>query len=221
MKKYFVFLFVLIILSVGVIAESSNIDDINKVLEKRGINSSESDISEVDFNAPPEDIDVSNVKDTKIKIYKVSPKENKSFYVVTSSGTTQSVSSTSYYRTYLNFGTSEVLNDSGFLKSPSGVQGDYEKGYVMIREGSITGISTSLEVEEGEGEIEILIYKNGELIGFKNSFDVSFSGLINDYDIQSNGVVKFSAGDVISVYVKSSEGITYSDVNTLVELTQK
>ena len=90
-----------------------------------------------------------------------------------------------------------------------------------MRGGSITGISTNLEVEEGEGKIEILIYKNEEQISFKNSFDVFSTGLKNDYDIQSNGVVKFKAGDTISVYVKNSEEITYSDVITLIELTQE
>lgn len=221
MKKYFVFLFVIVFLLVGVIAESTDADKINNVLEKRGINPDDSNVSEVDFNNPPPEIDVSNVKDTKIKVYKVSPKKNKSFYMITSSGVKQSVSQTSYYRTYLNFGTNEVLNSSGFLKNSLGIVGDVNKGYVMTREGSITGISTNLEIEEGKGKIEILIYKNEELIGFRNSFDVSSSGLKNDYDLQSNGVVKFNAGDVISVYVKSSEGIVYSDVTTLVELTQE
>ena len=48
----------------------------------------------------------------------------------------------------------EKLVDSTFLNTGTGVEASLEKGYVMMRSGSITGLSTNLEVLSGNGEIE-------------------------------------------------------------------
>ncbi len=99
----------------------------------------------------------------------------------------------------------------------------------MMREGSITGLSTSLEVvegapkegvpsSEGKGEIEILIYKNGERVGFENMLNGDL-GVKKDYDVQSNGVVTFEPGDVISVYANAEDGLIWKDVITIIEIT--
>jgi len=87
-----------------------------------------------------------------------------------------------------------------------------------MRPGSIVGISTNLEILDGNGDLEIVIYKNGEPIQFGNSFIIDSTGVKNDYDVQSAGTVSFEPGDVISLYVKASEGISWKDVTTLVEI---
>jgi hypothetical protein len=105
------------------------------------------------------------------------------------------------------------------LNSANGVETSLVKGYVMMRGGSITGISTNLETLSGEGNIEIIVYKNGEAIQFGNTFVISSLGIEKDYDVQSKDTVLFEAGDVLSVALLISEGISLKDVNTLVEIT--
>ena len=63
----------------------------------------------------------------------------------------------------LTFGLDEQSSESIFLETSTGVKTDVQKGYVMMRAWSITGISTDLEVLENNGysEVEIIIYKNG------------------------------------------------------------
>ena len=91
----------------------------------------------------------------------------------------------------------------------------------MLRKGSITGISTNLETVKGEGEIQIIIYKNGKEIGFRNSIDVFSNGIKKDYDIQSREIVTFNGGDIISVQVNSrnNANITWKAVITIVEIS--
>ena len=87
-----------------------------------------------------------------------------------------------------------------------------------MRDGSITGISTNLEIVKGEGEIEIVIYRNGEVVEFGNSFVGDSEGVKKDYDVQSEATVKFEAGDVISVSVEADDGVVWKDVITMVEI---
>jgi len=91
----------------------------------------------------------------------------------------------------------------------------------MMRSGSITGISTNLDVakESADGRIEIIIYKNGEAISFSNMIDASSVDTKKDYDVQSKDVVTFEAGDVISAYVKGEGDIAWEEVITMVEIT--
>jgi hypothetical protein len=89
----------------------------------------------------------------------------------------------------------------------------------MLRKGSITGISTNLEAIKGSGEIQIIIYKNNERIGFGNLVDISDSGIKKDYDIQSRDIVEFEQGDIISVYVKIQGEITWKDAITMIEIS--
>ena len=124
------------------------------------------------------------------------------------------------------------MKKSGFLNMASGVEGSLEKGYVMMRSGSITGISTNLEVEVIKGEkkspavnltgemVDVVIYKNGEEVGFRNSLGVDSPGVVIDYDSQSKKIVSFDAGDVVSVYLKSTDGVVISDVTTMLEVTE-
>ena len=64
----------------------------------------------------------------------------------------------------LDFGINGEVDTPTFLNTPNGVEGSLEKGYVMIRDGSITGLSTNLEVLSGEGSVEIMVYVNGQPI---------------------------------------------------------
>jgi len=84
--------------------------------------------------------------------------------------------------------------------------------------GSITGISTNLEIVRGEGEIEVVIYRNGEAVEFGNSFVGDSEGVKKDYDIQPEGTVKFEAGDVISVTVEANDSVVWKDVITMAEI---
>jgi len=104
------------------------------------------------------------------------------------------------------------------MESATGVVGSLEKGYVMMRKGSITGISTNLEAVEGEGSVEIIIYKNGKRVNFGNEFVVSNSEIKKDYDTQSKGIIEFEPGDVLSLYVKISGTPVVKDLNTLLEI---
>ena len=122
-------------------------------------------------------------------------------------------------REFLNFGFSGESDKSEFMKTATGVDGSLDKGYVMMRSGSITGISTDLETLSGNGNIEIIIYRNGQAIQFGNSFVIDSAGVKKDYDVQSKGTVPFEAGDTISAYVKSSDGVSWKDATTLVEVT--
>ena len=122
-------------------------------------------------------------------------------------------------REFLNFGFSGETDKSEFMKTATGVDGSLDKGYVMMRSGSITGISTDIETLSGNGNIEIIIYRNGQAIQFGNTFAVDSNGIKKDYDVQSKGTVPFEAGDTISAQVKSSDGISWKDATTLVEIT--
>lgn len=121
-------------------------------------------------------------------------------------------------REFLNFGINGEVGSSMFLNTATGVEGSLEKGYVMMRSGSITGISTNLEFLNS-GNVEVVIYKNGNPIQFGNSFVSDSAGIKKDYDVQSKGTVSFEAGDTISAYIQSSDGTSLKDITTLVEIT--
>ena len=103
----------------------------------------------------------------------------------------------------------------------NGIHSNTEKGYVMIREGSITGISTNMEITKpsDDEEVEIVIYKNGKEVGFRNILDASSSGTKIDYDAQSKGIVNFKAGDIISAYLNSKNNTSLADITTTIEIT--
>ena len=208
---------------------SENVQEyVGDFIEKKGINFEEiNNVTEVDFDSLPKEVAIENVDDTNLAIYQInynnSASTNNNVFVVTYS--VEKLKSqgdlivSQDKREFLNFGFNGEMTKSSFLKTAVGVQGSLEKGYVMMRGGSITGISTNLEVLEGNGEIDIIIYKNGKAIQFGNSFVTENSGVKKDYDVQSKDTILFDAGDVISLYLQSSEGIVWKDVNTLLEIT--
>jgi len=216
------FLIVSIILVVGVFADSENVEQEirNFIEENRGI--MVSNITEVNFSDLPDEVDIEKVENTSIVIYEVDYGELPLF-VVTSSGIEKSVVSVPVCdaKLLLHFGFDEEMAESSFLNMASGVQGSLEKGYVMLRDGSVTGISTNLEIVDSvaEGGVEVVIYKNGAEVGFRNYLSADFSGVKIDYDVQSKGIVNFKAGDVISVYLSSGDSIVLTDVTTIIEVT--
>ena len=194
---------------------------------KRGIQPSDIDkIESVDFDALPKEVNIENVGDHNLAVYEVdynAEQGQEKIYVVAYSveqlKSQGDIIVAQDKRNFLNFGHGGEMT-SGFLETATGVETSLEKGYVMPRDGSITAVSTNLEVVGStEGNIEIVVYKNGEQISFGNTIDASGIGVKKDYDVQSKNVVAFEAGDVISVYAKGDSDVAWKDVVTIVEIT--
>ena len=250
MKKIlFVPLFLVLLLGIFATAEEAGISTSPKITEvvsgvgenvgtevsgfvedfvaKRGIQPSDIDkIESVDFDALPKEVNIENVGDHNLAVYEVdynAEQGQEKIYVVAYSveqlKSQGDIIVAQDKRNFLNFGHGGEMT-SGFLETATGVETSLEKGYVMPRDGSITAVSTNLEVVGStEGNIEIVVYKNGEQISFGNTIDTATSGVKKDYDVQSKNVVAFEAGDVISVYAKGDSDVAWKDVVTIVEIT--
>jgi hypothetical protein len=172
----------------------------------------------------PKEVSIENIDDTNIAIYEIAYEEEqveKQVFVITYSveqlATQGDLIIAHDKRQLLNFGYAGEMTESGFLNTATGVSGD--KGYLMMREGSITGISTNLEIIKNSPELlEIIIYKNGKAVEFSNTISAKNSGIEKDYDLQSSGIVKFVPGDLISVYLKEDKA-TALNVITMLEIT--
>ncbi|MDO8467846.1 MAG: hypothetical protein Q7S56_02780 [Nanoarchaeota archaeon] len=214
--------------------DNSTKEFVSKFVSQGGVQLNQiNNITKVDLNALPKDVQIDNVKDANIAIYEVNYStanfSEGQVYIVT-----YAVSSLKKLgdlilaqdkREILVFGSSaEMSGAGGFLSSAVGIKSSVSNGYVMARAGSITALSTNLNVISGvvNDSVEIIVYKNGEPISFGNSLEVSSAGGKIDYDVQSTGTIKFLPGDVISAYAKSSSDAAetkWSDVVTLVEIT--
>ena len=203
---------------------------VGEFVEKRSISSSEiTGIRQVDFDKLPEDINIGEVGDHNLVIYeidfvdKLTNQEDQLFVISYSVETLVSqgdIIIASDKRNFLNFGTSKTMSNSGFLETATGVETSHAKGYLMMRRGSITALSTNLEIiQSNPGAIEIIIYKNGQPINFGNTLSGSSLGVEKDYDVQSKEVVRLEPGDVISAYVRADDGLAWRDVITLIEIT--
>ncbi len=199
------------------------------VAEKKGILPTDvSLVKKVDFESLPKDIDIRNVGDTNLAIYEISYDDGgieDQIYVITYSveelETQSDIIIGQDKRQFLNFGFAGKMSNSGFLKTATNVETSLEKGYVMTRPGSITAVSTNLEVlKAAEGSyIEVIVYVNGERFRFGNLISAESSGIKKDYDVQSKGIVNFNAGDVISVKLVGEGDTSWGDIITLVEIT--
>lgn len=190
---------------------------------KKGVETeSIQEIKQVDFNNLPAEINLENIDENNLAMYEINTGEDKPVYIITASQSKFKEEIKNFARKmFLTFGFSGEVFDSTFLKSAAGVFGSTDKGYVMIRDGSITGLSTSLEVIETNKDesVEILIYKNGEITGFRNSFKLDSIGAKTDYDIISEKSINFEKGDIISMKVIFSPGARVKDINTLMEIS--
>lgn len=203
-------------------------DYVEDFVEKRGIESQDiSGIYEVNFEDLPKEVNIENVGDHNLAIYEINyneaGEEQKIFvvsYSVEKLASQGDIIISQDKRQFLNFGFNGEMEDSSFLKTATGVETSLDKGYVMMRSGSITGVSTNLEVlEAGTGQLDIIVYKNGNAIGFGNTLIAESAGIKKDYDVQSKGSVTFKPGDVISVYLNEKGDSTWRDVITMVEIT--
>ena len=227
-KRVFVIvLFGILLTASSVFAETISLTEevkeiVEDVVAKKGIDEENIESIElVDYNNLPDAIDIENIDTTNLVIYEVDIGEDRPVYVITASDELfEGVSKTLTREVLiLNFGyEGEMKKKDEFLDTATGIETSLEKGYVMMRDGSITGISTNLEIVRGEGNIEIIIYVNGERIEFGNNFVGDSEAVKKDYDIQSEGTVKFEAGDVISVSVEADGDIVWKDVITMVEI---
>jgi len=227
----FTSIFVILLMTSFVFAQndlSQELEDfVKKVAEKKGIDRKNiENITEVNISQLPEEVKLENIDDSNIALYKVKPKNDRSAFVITFSGKGLEKipkPEIDHMTSYLHFGYDGDGSKSLSLKTASGVSTGLNKGYVMMREGSITGISTNLEIVQSDTdkEIQIIIYKNGREIHFKNSIPADSSGIEKDFDIQSQNIVTFKPGDVISVYLKSNGEIVFRDVITIIEISTK
>lgn len=230
LKRVFVIVaFGILLTASGVLAETIGLtEDIKEIIEdiiaNKGIEEENiTSIELVDYNNLPDAIEIENIDDTSLAIYEVYYEgDERPVYVITASNEFfEGVSKPSITgeALILDFGyEGEMKKKDEFLKTATGVETSLEKGYVMMREGSITGISTNLEIVRGEGEIEIVIYRNGEVVEFGNSFVGDSEGVKKDYDVQSEDTVKFEAGDVISVSIEADGDVVWKDVITMIEI---
>mgnify|MGYP001574489247 FL=1 len=241
MKKivFGIIIFVLV-LAIGALAISAqtNLDAselggkvsgyVQDFVSKRGVGPEDiSGIRQVDFNALPKEVNIENVGDTNLAIYEVNYSENnqnKKVYVITYSveklRSQGDLIVAQDKRNFLDFGFSGVMKDTGFLETSTGVETSEAKGYVMVRDGSITAVSTNLEIiQSNAGQIEIIVLKNGEPISFGNTISTDSLGVKKDYDVQAREIVGFQAGDVISVVARKTGDVAWRDVITIVEIT--
>lgn len=191
----------ILLMTFGIVLAESAEESIKEDLEKIGKN-------------------VKNITKKDDGFYEVDIGEGKPVFAITYSVQKTPVEK-KYFKSFLNFGFNGKMNKSGFLKTSTGIESALNKGYIMINKGSITGISTNLEVLDSIdlGQIEVIIYKNEEQIGFRNTLSAKSSGIKKDYDIQSENIVMFEPGDIISVYAKANNEIIWKDVITMVEIT--
>ncbi|MEK6840524.1 MAG: hypothetical protein AABX79_01065 [Nanoarchaeota archaeon] len=242
MKIWLVFLIaVFLVFVIGALAISAQAGDediselgekvseyVGDFVSKRGIESQDiKEIRQVDFDSLPKDVNIENVGDTNLAIYEINYSENnkdKQVYIVTYSveqlRSQGDLIVAQDRRNFLDFGHPGVMSETGFLETATGVETSEAKGYVMVRDGSITAVSTNLEViQSNPGQIEVIVLKNGEPINFGNTLSTDSIGIKKDYDVQSKEIVSFQAGDVISVVAKKIGEVSWRDVITIVEIT--
>ncbi|HKZ34133.1 MAG TPA: hypothetical protein VJ142_02775 [Candidatus Nanoarchaeia archaeon] len=235
MKKILLGILLAVLLLVGVFAAVTNESVGEEVstfvqdfVSKRGIAPENvKGVSQVDFNALPKEVNIENVGDSNLAIYQVDYSENnqdKKVFVITYSVekllSQGDIIVAQDKRNFLDFGFSGVMSETGFLETSTGVETSEAKGYVMVRDGSITAVSTNLEIiQSNPGQIEIVVLKNGEPISFGNTISTDSLGVKKDYDVQARETVNFQAGDVISVVAKKTGEVSWRDVITIVEIT--
>jgi len=247
MKKIlFSILIIVVILSTTfTIAENNISEEVSEALEKvaeedtaqnaqtyvenfvkqKGIDAEEiNEVEKIDLKNLPKDIEIENIDDTNLAIYQIAYQDFKKELFVITYSTNELTSYKNLIfkqdeRQLLNFGISETSKNT-FLETSTNIKSNINQGYVMMREGSITGLSTNLEIEkENEGIIEIIIYINDQPFHFRNTMDTSTTGKKTTYALQSKGIVNFRQGDTISVYINNPNKITAKNIITMLEIT--
>lgn len=227
-KIYFILAFIFVfMLASGVFAQSLGLSGkarevVDEIVENQGIDKDKiKSVEQVEFDKLPEQVDLKNIDTTNLAVYEVDYGGDTPVFVITASEQLleAQADSTIYKRMLLTYGIKGQVDQSTFLNTGTGIEASLEQGYVMMREGSITGLSTSLEVLSGSGEVEIIVYINGVPAGFRNTIAADSLGVKKDYDTQSIGIVKFQKGDVISTYIIKSGDVVVKDIINLVEIS--
>lgn len=223
MKKRAIFVIMMVLLlGATVFAQESvdpNLEDFIKNIEKvKNIPEGKiTDIKEVNLANLPQEVNLGNIDDTNLALYEISVDAENSVYVITASKELFEKTTVDYrQKLFLSFGRSLAASSDVFLETATGV----ESGYVMIRSGSITGLSTILDSVKraNDSPIEIIIMKNSEKIGFRNAFNLEKTGVYSDYDLISSDTINFEEGDIISVIINIPEGTEVEEISTLVEI---
>ncbi|MCX6750812.1 MAG: hypothetical protein NTZ83_05115 [Candidatus Pacearchaeota archaeon] len=186
-RIYFIVAFVLIlILASGVFAQSLGLSGkarevVDEIVENQGIDKENiKSVEKVDFDNLPPQVDLKNIDTTNLAVYQVDYGGEVPVFVITASDELLEtpISESPMYKMLLNFGLKGEISDSTFLNSATGVEGSLEKGYVMMRDGSITGLSTNLEVFSGK-------FEKGDVISvyLKTEGDVTVKDVINLIEI--------------------------------------
>lgn len=232
MKKLLgIFILGIILLGASAVAQEVSLDSkaesfVRDVAAVKGVNSdSVQGIRELNINDLPESVNLENIDSTNLAVYEIQVEnEERPVYVITASSKFFKETARIFaQKMLLNFGINGEISDDTFMRTSGEIETSLTKGYVMARDGSVTAISTNLEVISGSGfePIEVVIFKDGEEVGFRNSFNLKDPSVYNDYDVISSGTLKFEKGDVISVEVKIPEGVVVRDVITLLEIEVK
>lgn len=231
MKKIFI-LFVLgvILLAGAAFAESLDLttdegieEFVKDVAQQKGIEKETiRGVEKLNFKDLPKEVNLKNIDETNLAIYKLDIEaEEKPIYIITASTELFKETVKKFnQRMLLNFGFSGESVQTTYLKTATGVTTSLKKGYVMTRSGSIIALSTNLEIltRSTNDAIDIVLYKNGKTVGFKNTFNEDSIGIYNDYDTISSGILNFEKGDVISMEVTIPSGSSASDITTLMEI---
>lgn len=231
MKKIFI-LFVLgvILLAGAAFAESLDLttdegieEFVKDVAQQKGIEKETiRGVEKLNFEDLPKEVNLKNIDETNLAIYKLDIEaEEKPIYIITASTELFKETVKKFnQRMLLNFGFSGESVQTTYLKTATGVTTSLKKGYVMTRSGSIVALSTNLEIltRSTNDAIDIVLYKNGKTVGFKNTFNEDSIGIYNDYDTISSGILNFEKGDVISMEVTIPSGSSASDITTLMEI---
>jgi hypothetical protein len=229
MKKPIALFFIAVILfSLTVFAQDASLDNkadsfVKTIAVQKGINEEDiSDITELELGSLPEEITLQNIDETNLALYSINVSgESEPVYIITASSEFYKETAKAFSNSMLlSFGLSGEISDDSFLKTSAGVETSEEKGYVMTRDGTISGLSTNLEIVSGESiePIDVIIYINSEAVGFRNTFIAEEIGIYADYDAISSGTISFEKGDVISLKVKVPEGIIIEDVISLIDI---
>jgi len=234
MKKEAIIALGLIILIAGAFAQTVSQEETEQVtkeissyiksfVEKEGIKESQIiNISQVDINNLPDEIEIKKIESNNIGLYKINYAESnisKKIFLVAYS-TNELKEKTDYFVKNIQsfvFGYSKESSSSAYLEI-TGVQSSEKIGYVMMHSGSITGISTSLEITEGTGKLFIEVYKNGKDTGFGNIISPADLNKI-DYALQSEDIITYEPGDIITVYIHNTGDIAWKNAVVNIEAT--
>lgn len=199
-------------------------DYIKSFVDNGGIKQDQiNNVTQINQSSLPDEVEIKEIDENNIGIYQVDYSQNnqsKKVFVVTYSTNEFKKKETQIKNIkYLNFGYSGNSSDSGYLDTSTGVSSGNSNGYVMMHAGSIIGISTSIKSLKGVGEVYIKVYKNGQDTKFSNMISATDKKKI-DYDLQSEGIVSYEPGDIISLYLEINGDVNWNGVTILLEITE-